>query len=90
MTITLNSTAFDAYLKLLNPSGTQVAYNDDGNGGTTLGDPLLTVTFTAVMPDAFTLAIISSVTWAPAFCRHAARIPTPRLTKPTVSRRRAQ
>ena len=34
MTITLNSTAFDAYLRLKNPSGTVVAYNDDGNGGT--------------------------------------------------------
>ncbi len=34
VTITLNSTAFDAYLRLKNPSGTQVAYNDDGNGGT--------------------------------------------------------
>ena len=34
VTITLNSTAFDAYLRLKNPSGTVVAYNDDGNGGT--------------------------------------------------------
>src|SRR5205085_2296676 len=34
MTITLNSTAFDAYLYLRNSAGTVLASNDDGNGGT--------------------------------------------------------
>jgi len=33
-TITLNSTAFDAYLYLLNSAGAVLASNDDGNGGT--------------------------------------------------------
>ncbi|HQR38064.1 MAG TPA: M36 family metallopeptidase [Blastocatellia bacterium] len=33
-TITYNSTAYDCYLHLLNPSGTSVAFDDDGNGGT--------------------------------------------------------
>jgi Zn-dependent metalloprotease len=32
--ITLNSSAFDCYLRLYNPSGTQVAFDDDSNGGT--------------------------------------------------------
>ena len=34
VTITDNSTAFDAYLVLKSPSGTVVAQDDDGNGGT--------------------------------------------------------
>jgi hypothetical protein len=34
VTITMNSTAFDTYLRLMNPSGTVVASDDDGNGGT--------------------------------------------------------
>lgn len=34
VTITLNSTAFDCFLRLNNPSGTQVATDDDSNGGT--------------------------------------------------------
>jgi hypothetical protein len=33
-TITLNSTAFDCYLRLYNSGGTQVATDDDSNGGT--------------------------------------------------------
>src|SRR5205085_336059 len=34
MTITINSTAFDAYLYLRDSAGTVVGSNDDGNGGT--------------------------------------------------------
>src|SRR6185369_6553762 len=33
-TITLNSTAFDCYIRLYNSGGTQVGFDDDSNGGT--------------------------------------------------------
>ena len=35
--IILTSTAFDTYLYLRNPSGTVIAYDDDGGGGPTRG-----------------------------------------------------
>jgi Zn-dependent metalloprotease len=34
VTITMSSSAFDCFLRLYNPSGTQVAFDDDSNGGT--------------------------------------------------------
>ena len=54
VTITNNSTAFDAFLRLNNPSGTLVASDDDSNGGTNSK-----ITYTLAATGTFTILATS-------------------------------
>ena len=87
LTLRLESSAFDAYLRLFNPSGTQVAFNDDGGGG---NDALLS--YTASTTGAFTIRATSfhqgsggpytlSVSLAPAVSLQAVEEATPARTR---------
>jgi len=53
--ITLQSTAFDTYLHLLNPSGVVVAYDDDSNGSTNSRIPVTSGTFSLPVTGTYTI-----------------------------------